>query len=79
MKLLILHVSEHRDEHIVRPIWDRVFEDGGNFHSPNLHQLTVYFSFGKGRRCTDARRPHHRERCPARKAFLPLRKRISAT
>ncbi|KAN0100556.1 Non-repetitive/WGA-negative nucleoporin C-terminal domain containing protein [Tylopilus felleus] len=27
MKLLILHVSEHRDEHIVRPIWDRVFED----------------------------------------------------
>lgn len=28
MKLLILHVSEHRDEHIVRPIWDRIFEDG---------------------------------------------------
>ncbi|KAF8846309.1 nucleoporin [Paxillus ammoniavirescens] len=27
MKLLILHVSEHRDEHIVRPIWDRIFED----------------------------------------------------
>lgn len=28
IKLLILHVSEHRDEHIVRPIWDRIFEDG---------------------------------------------------
>ncbi|KIJ68529.1 hypothetical protein HYDPIDRAFT_82110 [Hydnomerulius pinastri MD-312] len=27
MKLLILHVSEHRDEHVVRPIWDRIFED----------------------------------------------------
>ncbi|KAG8219746.1 nucleoporin [Butyriboletus roseoflavus] len=27
MKLLVLHVSEHRDEHIVRPIWDRIFED----------------------------------------------------
>ncbi|KAF9244625.1 nucleoporin [Melanogaster broomeanus] len=27
MKLLILHVSEHRDEHIVRPIWDRILED----------------------------------------------------
>ncbi|EIW86790.1 nucleoporin [Coniophora puteana RWD-64-598 SS2] len=27
MKLLILHVSEHRDEHIVLPIWNRIFED----------------------------------------------------
>lgn len=28
MKLLILHVSEHRDENLVRPIWNRLFEDG---------------------------------------------------
>jgi hypothetical protein len=28
MKLLILHVSEHRDENLVRPIWNRIFEDG---------------------------------------------------
>jgi hypothetical protein len=28
MKLLCLHVSEHRDENIVRPIWNRIFEDG---------------------------------------------------
>jgi hypothetical protein len=27
MKLLILHVSEHRDESLVRPIWNRIFED----------------------------------------------------
>ena len=27
MKLLILHVSEHRDENIVRPIWNKTFED----------------------------------------------------
>ncbi|KAI0374276.1 nucleoporin [Pilatotrama ljubarskyi] len=27
IKLLILHVSEHRDESIVRPIWNRIFEE----------------------------------------------------
>jgi len=27
MKLLIFHVSEHRDENLVRPIWNRIFED----------------------------------------------------
>ncbi|KDQ63476.1 hypothetical protein JAAARDRAFT_695291 [Jaapia argillacea MUCL 33604] len=27
MKLLILHVSEYRDENIVRPIWNKIFED----------------------------------------------------
>ncbi|KAH7913029.1 nucleoporin [Hygrophoropsis aurantiaca] len=27
MKLLILHVSEHRDPHVVEPIWDRLYED----------------------------------------------------
>lgn len=26
IQLLILHVSEHRDENIVRPIWNRIFE-----------------------------------------------------
>ena len=28
IKLLILHVSDHRDESIVRPIWNRIFEEG---------------------------------------------------
>ena len=28
IKLLILHVSEHRDESIVRPIWNTIFEEG---------------------------------------------------
>jgi nuclear pore complex protein Nup155 len=28
MKLLCLHVSEHRDENLVRAIWNRIFEDG---------------------------------------------------
>jgi nuclear pore complex protein Nup155 len=28
MKLLILHVSEHRDENLVRPIWNQIFKDG---------------------------------------------------
>ncbi|KAJ7932473.1 nucleoporin [Mycena leptocephala] len=27
MKLLCLHVSEHRDDTIVRPIWNRIFQD----------------------------------------------------
>ncbi|TBU35136.1 nucleoporin [Dichomitus squalens] len=27
IKLLILHVSEHRDESIVRPIWNKIFEE----------------------------------------------------
>ncbi|TDL28525.1 nucleoporin [Rickenella mellea] len=27
MKLLILHVSEHRDDAVVRPIWNTLFED----------------------------------------------------
>ncbi|KAJ7706259.1 nucleoporin [Mycena rosella] len=27
MKLLCLHVSEHRDDSIVRPIWNRIFQD----------------------------------------------------
>ncbi|RPD63049.1 nucleoporin [Lentinus tigrinus ALCF2SS1-6] len=27
IKLLILHVSEHREENIVRPIWNRIFEE----------------------------------------------------
>lgn len=27
MKLLCLHVSEHRDEAIVRPIWNDIFEE----------------------------------------------------
>lgn len=28
IKLLILHVSEHREENLVRPIWNKIFEDG---------------------------------------------------
>lgn len=27
MKLLIYHVSEHRDENLVRPIWSRIFDE----------------------------------------------------
>lgn len=40
MKLLVLHVSEHRDEHIVRPIWDRIFEDGKETLFVELARLT---------------------------------------
>ena len=28
MKLLCLHVSEHGDENIVRPIWNQIFDEG---------------------------------------------------
>lgn len=28
MKLLILHVSEHQDETLVRPIWNGIFDSG---------------------------------------------------
>ncbi|KAH8099410.1 nucleoporin [Cristinia sonorae] len=27
IKLLIIHVSEHQDDNLVRPIWNRIFED----------------------------------------------------
>lgn len=27
MKLLCLHVSEHRDESLVRPIWNQIFDE----------------------------------------------------
>ncbi|KAI0662717.1 nucleoporin [Cubamyces menziesii] len=33
IKLLILHVSEHRDDGIVRPIWNKIFEEGRSSHS----------------------------------------------
>ena len=38
MKLLILHVSEHRDENIVRPIWNKTFED-----SQFVYRLIIFF------------------------------------
>ena len=28
IKLLIFHVSGHRDENLVRPIWNKIFDDG---------------------------------------------------
>lgn len=28
MKLLIFHVSGHRDQAMIRPIWNKIFEDG---------------------------------------------------
>ena len=28
LKLLILHISEHRDDNLVRPIWNQIFEEG---------------------------------------------------
>ena len=37
MKLLIYHVSEHRDDNLVRPLWSRLFdesEDHSTFHNP---------------------------------------------
>lgn len=27
MKLLIYHVSEHRDDNLVRPLWSRIFDE----------------------------------------------------
>jgi nuclear pore complex protein Nup155 len=36
MKLLILHVSEHRDENMVRPIWNQIFEEGEPEHDRRL-------------------------------------------
>lgn len=33
VQLLILHVSEHRDENVVRPIWNKLIEDGTVFHA----------------------------------------------
>ncbi|KAI0082270.1 nucleoporin [Panus rudis PR-1116 ss-1] len=41
IKLLILHVSEHRDDNIVRPIWNKLFEQG------EKHKL-MYFAAMEG-------------------------------
>jgi hypothetical protein len=43
MKLLILHVSEHRDENLVRPIWNRLFEDGESTISLCLAMCSVSY------------------------------------
>jgi len=51
MKLLILHVSEHRDEHLVRPIWDRIFEDAlekdADAHTHADHVIASVVPLGK--------------------------------
>ncbi|RDB29219.1 hypothetical protein Hypma_015604 [Hypsizygus marmoreus] len=51
MKLLCLHVSEHRDESVVRPIWNQIFDDilKANL-DPNTtadHILTRVVALGK--------------------------------
>ncbi|KAF9462165.1 nucleoporin [Collybia nuda] len=37
LKLLCLHVSEHRDESIVRPIWNQIFDEALNEASDNVN------------------------------------------
>ncbi|KAJ3475958.1 hypothetical protein NLI96_g11485 [Meripilus lineatus] len=36
VKLLIFHVSEHRDEGMVRPIWNKIFEEAADGVEPNV-------------------------------------------
>ncbi|EMD42139.1 hypothetical protein CERSUDRAFT_90739 [Gelatoporia subvermispora B] len=36
MKLLILHVSQHRDENLVRPIWNKLFEEALDGADPQV-------------------------------------------
>ncbi|KAL1952061.1 hypothetical protein VTO73DRAFT_1210 [Trametes versicolor] len=36
IKLLILHVSQHRDDAIVRPIWNRIFEEATEDAEPKV-------------------------------------------
>ncbi|KAJ8580471.1 nucleoporin-domain-containing protein, partial [Rhizopogon salebrosus TDB-379] len=51
MKLLILHVSEHHDEHVVRPIWDRIFDDaiekGADAQTNADHIIATVVPLGK--------------------------------
>lgn len=61
MKLLILHVSEHRDDQLVRSIWDRIFEDGMHNAVQMCTSDPLVFSLGEGRGLPNQCRPHHRE------------------
>ncbi|KAJ8585274.1 hypothetical protein M405DRAFT_745486, partial [Rhizopogon salebrosus TDB-379] len=51
MKLLILHVFEHHDEHVVHPIWDRIFDDaiekGGDAQTNADHIIATVVPLGK--------------------------------
>ena len=48
MKLLIYHVSEHRDDNLVRPLWSRLFDESEEHftfhHAPHLDARTDIFS-----------------------------------
>ncbi|KAJ8589192.1 nucleoporin-domain-containing protein [Rhizopogon salebrosus TDB-379] len=50
-ELLILHVSEHHDEHVVHPIWDRIFDDaiekGGDAQTNADHAIAAVVPLGK--------------------------------
>lgn len=39
MKLLCLHVSEHRDETVVRPVWNQIFQQGQKLKQPTCHSI----------------------------------------
>lgn len=40
IKLLCLHVSEHRDEAVVRPIWNQIFEESEHGCLPILSAIS---------------------------------------
>lgn len=46
MKLLIYHVSQHRDDNLVRPLWSRIFDEGEDHLTfpcvPGLMFIPVY-------------------------------------
>lgn len=44
MQLLCLHVSEHRDLSIVKPIWNQIFEESEQFHSKIIRTRDVLFA-----------------------------------
>ena len=43
MKLLVYHVSEHRDDNLVRPLWTRIFDEGEEHFT--LHRVPAWCSF----------------------------------
>ena len=81
-KLYILHVSEHRDDAVVKPIWNSVFDDGSRPISRSLSRANCFLALSAGAPDQQADRisstiiSYGRKFYPSESAF-PLREYMS--
>lgn len=57
MQLLCLHISEHRDLSIVKPIWNQIFEESEQFLFNLIRTPDMYWSQSQEKKLTLRRRP----------------------